>query len=245
MQTLVLFGDSWGCGEWCYQDHSPPFVSHPGLTEYLGDQFVTKNFSREGASLWQTAYAVRNYLENLRAMNSQPPLLVLIQTDAARQAQADKFQVDYDEIYRSGQDIKDIYTKLLEIWYIKLQFMAEQYDTVFYMSGGLTDLDMDSMKLYPRLRALCPSWIQLCEPAIKSSTMPLIMSHHVLKYLHDNHDARLMTQMMDWLDESFLSLQTLLESPWMGPSYGDYHPSRLAHQRLSDHIKKFFLEEST
>lgn len=243
MQTLVIFGDSWGCGEWSYQEHTPPFVSHPGLTEYLGDAFVVKNFSREGVSLWQTAFAIRNYLDNLRSLDLPTPVILVIQTDAARTQLAETFQVNYDDVYRSGLDLVEIYQTLLEQWYNKLQYMAEQFNTEIYLCGGLTDLDTTTLGLYPRLHAVCESWLRLCDPDTKSSIMPLIMSPHVLQYLHDNHDPKLTQQMMDWLDHAFLSAQILLESPWMGPSHGDYHPSRLAHKRLSDHIKQFFREE--
>lgn len=244
MQTLVIFGDSWGCGEWSYSYDSLPHVSHPGLSEYLSDTFVVKNFSRPGASLWQTVYAIGSYLANLRNLDVPMPVILVIQTDAGRNYQAEKFHIDYDHICRSGKSLVEIYQTFLQQWYIKLQFLAKRFNTEIYLCGGLTDLYTAALKPHTRLHVVCDSWLRLCDPDTKSSIMPLIMSPEMVKYLHDNHDPSLTQQMMDWLDEAFLPSQNLLESPWMGPGVRNYHPNRLAHQRLSDHIKQFFREQS-
>jgi hypothetical protein len=243
MKKLVVIGDSWGCGEWQYAGSNQLEASHPGLNQYLADCFEVTNLSRSGASNWQTCYTLHNFLEfNLPLMDSVPDIL-LIQTDAARFNLADRFDVDCERELGAAENLRDLYTKLVEMFYIKCDAMAREYGVRLNFSGGLSDLDVDIMSLYPGLIPLCPSWIQLLCAQHIPDVIPLRVTisktsdSDLFQTAKKQGRADICDEIMEHSNRNLLPLQDLLESDFFGPSLGDFHPSRQGHQILSNHIK--------
>ena len=241
MRKLVIVGCSWGCGEWSNSKGNSLSVSHPGLTEYLSQDNPVTNLSRSGASNWQSCFSLRNYLEYHVDSQNQPTIFVL-QTDAARSAVSNKYDIDYKSVILTSTGLKDYYTTLTEIFYIKLNELANQFGVKIHMIGGLTDLDLEVMSLYTNLIPCCVSWIKLLDHTHIPSVIPMIQGtdHFVLAKKHNRLD--LVEDIMNHSDQTFLQAQGLMETEYFGPAFGDFHPSRNGHKVLADYIKHYLKE---
>lgn len=237
MTTLILIGDSWGCGEWHHPGHNQIEISHPGLNEYLAQDFRLVNLSRPGASNWQICSTLFNYLTHKLPMMDEDFRIVLIQTDASRDTMAAKFDVDYNDLIKECDSLADLYTKLIDIFYIKCQNFAQQFNVKLYMCGGLSDLDLATISLYNSLIPLCPSWVNLIDPQHNPSVIPLRMSPELFVSAKHNGRLDLCEEIIAYSDQQFLKLQHMLESEYFGPGLGDYHPSRFGHELLGNFIK--------
>ena len=239
MRKIVLIGDSWGCGEW--DDISFTTPCHPGLTEYLSDQYVVKNLSRSGNSLWQICYTLESFLD--RIGNDKETDYVIIQTDAMRTQNCCDFDIDYDESCQHANSLLMVYQMLLEKFYYKLQNIGDRYDITIHLVGGICDVFVEGLCDTPRINVLCPSWISLIDQAIGADSTSL--SNNVVP-VHLRPDTliklkqlklSLVDKAIDHIDTTFLFNQRLIESEYFGPIHGDFHPSRKGHLLLANHIK--------
>lgn len=241
-QKLILAGCSWGCGEWLVGANQVLHVNHPGLSQYLGTDYDVVNLSRGSVSNWQICFAIRNYLTYVKTFDQFK--IVVIQTDAYRSAGSEKYHVDHDQLYRESVDLKNFYERNLEVFYIKLNSLAEQFQTKIYLVGGLNDLAIDILPLYNNLVPVCESWIGLMEPTHSTDIIPLILNPDLYTDAKLHKRVDLMEQIANYSDTNFLKAQQLMETDWFGPSFGDFHPSRKGHELLANHIKQFFTKES-
>jgi hypothetical protein len=243
MDKLIIVGCSWGCGEWTYSPEKTLALNHPGLNEYLSTDYTVVNLSECGASNWQTCFSLRNYLE-YRVDRQEPVKIFVIQTDASRAKVSDKFDVDYESMLQKSTGLEDYYKTLLEIFYIKLHNLAEQYGVKIHMIGGLTDLDLESMSLYNNLVPCCESWIKLLEPTHQPSQIPLVLDSKLFVQAKKHNNINLVEDVINCSDQSFVRAQQLMETDYFGPGFGDYHPSRKAHEVLSNYIKNYLKDLS-
>jgi len=243
MDKLIIVGCSWGCGEWRNGTENTLELNHPGITEYLSKDYTVVNLSKSGASNWQTTFSLRNYLEH-RVDRQESVKIFVIQTDASRSITSDKFNVDYESILEKSSGIKDYYKTLLEIFYIKLHNLAEQYEIKIHMIGGLTDLDFESMSLYNNLVPCCESWIKLLDPTHQPSQIPLILDPKLLVRAKKHNKINLVEDIITCSDQSFLRAQQLMETDYFGPAFGDFHPSRKGHNVLASYIKNYLKDVS-
>lgn len=237
MTTVVLIGDSWGCGEWHHPGDNQIEISHPGLNEYLARDFRLVNLSRPGASNWQTCFALFNYLEHKLPMLDDRFHIVLIQTDPARDKLSDRFDVDYGKIIKECQSLRDLYVQLTELFYIKCHNFARQFGVQLHMCGGLSDLDLETISLYNTIDATCPSWVKLMDQQHEPDVIPLRMSPELFVMAKQHGRLDICEQIIEHSDQKFLKLQSMLESKYFGPGLGDYHPSRLGHELFSNFLK--------
>ncbi len=235
---LVIIGCSWGCGEFTNQGKEL-VINHAGLSEYLASKYSVTNLSRPGASNWQSCFSFKNYFAHRVDPDQQATCLVM-QTDPFRSVASDKFDVDIDSLLSNSNSLREFYQQTLEIFYIKLNNMAEYYQTKIYMIGGLSDLDLDVLKLYPNLESLCPSWIHLMDPAHSPSPIPLILNPKLLETAKKYSKINIMDEVISASDENFLRAQKLMETDFFGPVFGDFHPSRKGHRVLADYILNYF-----
>jgi hypothetical protein len=232
--TLLIVGDSWGCGEWTHSGDHQLVVNHPGMEEYLGKHFKIVNLSRGYASNWQTCYALWNYL-NTRVNDSELKILVL-QTDAFRSALHERYHIDLDGIYSQSKNLFHFYEQLIELFYFKLNGIAQQFNTSICLSGGFTDLHTGILPNFDKLVPVCTSWINLLDQRHIPSIIPLRIDpkFFVTAKQHNRHD--LCKQIADYSEQHFLELQEMLETNLFGPAHGDFHPSRLGHEVFANHI---------
>ena len=239
MKPLVLIGDSCACGEWALNSSNQIDLSQPGITEYLQPTRVV-NLSRSGNSLWQILYTLHNYLSQKNSRLNDDFNVILFQTDSTRKNLCSELQVDLESVYRDCLDLTNLYSMLNEIFYIKCNQIGDRFNRKIYLSGGLTDLDLDLLSGFDNIIPICPSWIHLLDPTHKLSVLPLQVDSSSLTTAKNYNRWDLCEQISDHSDNCFLELQKKLESEYFGPTYGDYHPSRLGHKILADYINLYF-----
>jgi hypothetical protein len=234
--TLVLIGCSWFCGEWIPDGEDSIRLGHPGITEYLSSDYHVVNLSRGGGSNWQSLYALHNYLSFNRA-RLKNITVIIGQTDPMRAAGGERYNVDYCQVAAKAHSFVQLCQELTEIFYIKLAAIADREQFRPQLVGGLSDVDVNIAGLYSAsIGVLIPSWIQLLDPVHKPSVCPLAVSSRDWEAMYNYGRMDLVKEMMDLSDCSFLRAQALMETDWFGPAFGDFHPSRLAHQRMAQEI---------
>lgn len=238
MLRLLIIGDSWGCGEWAICSENNIKVVHPGLTEYLSSKYLVTNLSRSGASNWQTAFSLNNYLA-FRVDRETIPIVFVIQSDASRPLMSDKFDVDFDVDLVQCTTLLEFYKIALEKFYIKLNYIAINYGIKIHMIGGLTDLDLELLSLYNNLIPCCESWIKLLDAKHTISQIPLMLDSRLLTRAKRLNKLNLVNEIIDYSDQHFLSAQKLMETEFFGPAYGDFHPNRKSHEILTNHITTY------
>jgi hypothetical protein len=238
MKTLIVVSCSWGCGEWDHQGNHELVISHPGITEYLNNSFKVVNLSRAGNSNWQICYTLHNYLMTNPHQDFE---IIVIQTDIARRSLAEKY-LDLELVFKKTHNLESLYTELSEICYHKLAYLAKLANTKIHLVGGLTDLSTDILSLseFGDLVVLCDSWIKLLYNAHTPSLIPLRLDPELLTATKEYNRYDLFEQVVEYSDKNFLKLQELYESEFFGPAFGDFHPSRLSHKLLSEHIINYF-----
>jgi len=237
--TLILVGCSWFCGEWNYSQDGVGKITHPGLSEYLSDNFHVVNLSRAGASNWQTLYTLTTYLQvNIPNNPRLTEFCVIIgQTDPMRIDACEYYHVDYLDISKRASSITQMCQELLGIFYIHLSNLAKQFQFKPYLVGGLTDVDLSQANRHcDQIEVLIPSWIQLLNSGHQPSACPLMWGSRQWEIVRAYDCMNILSSMMDLCDSNFLHAQTLLETDWFGPTFGDFHPSRRAHRLLADKI---------
>jgi len=245
MDKLIIFGSSWSAGEWAIDDSIGTELKliHPGMSEYLSDTFKVVNFSKGSSSLWKIIYSIHNYCEMsyVDIENTvNPAKIIVFQNDPFMSALSEKFNVDYQRIFSECTDLKNLYQTLTEIFYIKLSELQQKYKIDIYLCGGASDIDINLLALYPNLKLLCESWIKLLDDSHIPSVIPLQWSRDSLPITRKYGRLDLCEQIIDASDNNFASLQKLLESKYIGPVFGDYHPNRLGHEVMANYIKNFF-----
>ena len=240
MRKLLLVGDSWSCGEWVHAPDHPDAITlgHPGMTEYLSSDYSIVNLSKGKASNWQICYALTNYLK-YGQWDADPPTIFVFQSDAWRPAMSQKFDVDTDKIMLDSDSLLNFYKRTLEIFYIKLNLFAKEYQVKLHLIGGLSDLDLETLSLYNNLIPCCESWTQLLNHQHVSSVIPLTFDSRIFEQAKKNNRTDLMDEIIRVSDHNFVEAQKLLESDYFGPAFGDYHPSRLGHKVMADYIKNY------
>jgi len=243
MDKLILVGCSWGCGEWKNDSKTTLTINHPGLSEYLSKDYTVVNLSKGGASNWQTCFSLRNYLE-YRVDKQEPVNIFVLQTDASRTTVSNKFDVDYESIIEKSNSLKDYYKTLLEIFYIKLHNLAEQYRVKIHMIGGLNDLDLELMSLYNNLLPCCESWIKLLDHTHQPSEIPLVLESKFFVEAKKHNNTNLVEDIINYSDQKFVRAQQLMETEYFGSAFGDFHPSRKGHEVLASYIKNYLKDMS-
>ena len=249
MSKLILIGCSWGCGEWINNHDQTLSISHPGMTDYLSQDHSVTNLSRAASSNWQSVFALRNYLQycanpEYSADSTEPIEIFVLQTDAARTNVSEKYDVDYESILLKSHGLKNYYQILIEIFYIKLHNLAQQYNIKINMIGGLTDLELEIMSLYINLQPCCASWIKLLDPRHEPSVVPLILDPRLLKLAKSHNKMDLFEDIINHSDEKFLQAQQLMETEFFGPAHGDFHPSRKGHKVMADYIDQYLKDQA-
>lgn len=234
--TLILIGCSWFCGEWIKDREDSIRLGHPGMTEYLNSDYHVVNLSRGGSSNWQSLYALHNYLSRNRD-RLKNFTVIIGQTDPMRAAGGKRYNVDYCQMAAKAHSFVQMCQSLAEIFYIKLAAIADQHQFRPQLVGGLSDVDVDIAGLYnASIDVLIPSWIQLLDPVHELSVCPLAVASQDWEAMYSYGQMNLVQEMIDLSDSNFLRAQTLMETDWFGPAFGDFHPSRQAHQRMAQEI---------
>lgn len=234
--SLTIFGCSWACGEWNTTDDTRQSfkVVHPGLTEYLSDSFTVKNHAKIANSLWDILFTVQNFLDFPRLVETK---IMVFQTSPGRFKNHQVFGVEVNDIMSTHTTLKYFFTELVEIWYIKLQQLAEKHNTHIYLCGSLSDLELNALKLYDRLIPVCESWQQLLYPEHVASVIPVALDDFTVVDIKNSNNQALLQDTLNYLDNSFAEFDVVRSTGIYGPI--DFHPTRESHRVIAEHIKQF------
>ena len=237
MEKVVLIGDSWSCGEWIHCDSNSIKLNHPGITEYL--PYETVNLSVGGSSNWKILYTMFNYM-NQRQHIDQSYRIVIFQSDPMRPVNAEKFDVDINEQITQASSLEQLYISTVEIFYIKISELSKQFNVPVCIIGGLSDVDESVFSLYNnKENIICKSWINLLYKNHVPSVIPLQFNSELFSTFKKLGRTDLCDQLLEINDKNFAEFTEVIGLETFGPSLGDFHPNRLGHQILADHMINF------
>lgn len=238
MEKLIIIGDSWSCGEWAHDNTNVIKLNHPGMTEYL--PYNTVNLSKGGTSNWNSLYTMFNYMNQMQDID-EPYSVVIFQTDPVRTSKADKLGVDITDQIQQASSLEQLYTALAEIFYIKISNFSKQFNIPVYVVGGLSDVDDSVFSLYNnKENIICKSWIKLLYNNHIPNVIPVQVNAEHFTTFKELGRIDLCEQLIEFSDKNFGEFTEILGLDTFGPALGDFHPSRLGHQILANHITNFF-----
>ena len=240
MKRVAIFGDSWACGEWDTPtgDAQSYQQVHAGINEYLREWYDVQTFAKAGSSNWDILKRLVSYLEFTKvAPEKRANAIFVFQSSPTRPQRGEEYDVDYSTLYQRHDNIVFLCDELLEMWYIKLQQLAERFDVTFYMVGGLTDINLDILKLYPRLVCMEPSWQKVLNPDHQPSSVCLHAEPNTLELAHRVKNTELVKSIMDYSDTTIHMYMAAMDLDTMGPI--DNHPNRKGHRVMADIMHKF------
>jgi len=242
---LALFGDSWCHGVWSV-DGNRLVNSHPGMTDQLSKKYDVVNLSRGGSTLWQILHGVFVYLQTPQISKDNLKFIVF-QTDAIREYRSKSFDVDYKTMFQDSTDVVDLYTRAIDIFYIKLNNLAVQFDVKIYLCGGLSDLNIElltKINNFSNLIVMNESWVKLMYPDHVTSTIPLRIDPVLLENAIKFQRADLCKEIVSISDNNFIKLQSVLETEYFSEPIGDYHPNLKGHNLMAEYIDNFLTKEN-
>lgn len=240
MKRVAVFGDSWACGEWNTPNGNAQSyqIVHTGINEYLKSWYDVQSFAKAGSSNWDILKRLVSYLDFTKvASDKRADAIFVFQTSPTRSHRSNEYDVDYTAMYQKHNNIVFLCDELLEMWYIKLQHLAERFDVQFYIIGGLTDINLDILKLYPRLQCVEPSWQQILNPEHQLSSVCLHTEPNTLELAHQVKNMALVKNIMDHSDTTIHMYMVAMDLDTMGPI--NNHPNRKGHRVMADIMHKF------
>ena len=220
MKTILIGGDSWGCGEWTWFSERNYKVSHKGLEQYLlDDGFSVVNCSQGGSSNRQSIDRVTRRLEL-----DNYDHIVWVQSDPMRDLKYETFNT----LFTSYQQVLDCHNRLLNSSYQRLNQLGKKIICV----GGCSKLDPD-IRNYDNLIPLVGSMIELIMPHIPA---PNIWCNDWLYYIDSNANESLFDRLL--VDKKIQ--EQITAEPIMNPC--GYHPNRDGHRILFDVVNEFLTQ---
>ena len=223
MKTILIGGDSWGCGEWTWLSKRNYGVSHKGLEQYLVDDgFSVVNSAQGGSS---NSKSIRRVAQQLERGNYDH--IIWFQSDPLR----DLKYTTFNSLFTSYQQVLDCHKELLNSSYKQLNQLGNKVICV----GGCSKLDPD-IRNYNNLIPLVDSMIELIIPHI---TAPNIWCNDWLHYIDANTNKSL-KRLFDRLLVDKKIQEQITAEPIMNPC--GYHPNRDGHRILFDVVKEFLVQ---
>jgi hypothetical protein len=159
ISTIVIAGDSWGCGEWL-RDSQSYSISHPGIAQYLHDSnHNVVNLSSPGGANITSSQRVEDFIKTNSCL--QITRVIVFQTEWSR----DLFLEDPDAL--SKELITDGYqglkNRLISRFYRGLSEVALKNNIPIHLVGGCSDLMWSDQfeTEYPGLHIACQSLFNL------------------------------------------------------------------------------------
>jgi len=234
-QRILIGGDSWGCGEWHWDESKWPILSHLGLEQYLVDDgFSVVNCSKGGSSNKDAVERIGRKLSS-----DTYDYVIWFQTDPLRDLEPLPKSTN---IFVNDQRLLDSYNEMLNSNYKMLNQLGNKVICI----GGCSKLDPD-IHNYVNLIPLVDSMIELLLPHI---TAPTIWSHWIpistgntmiLEWLH-TLDTSIEEDLLDRLLADTEIKDQIGKEPLFTPDGG--HPNRDGHRILFDIVKEFLATDT-
>jgi lysophospholipase L1-like esterase len=157
-KKILIFGDSWGKGEWCSETNK---LIHKGIEQYFDDDgFIVKNYSLPGGSFNN----ILGIIDDNKIFLENYDIVFFIQTDPFRNF------IPYQENdftkFKSYSSLLLEQNNIIDSTYKKLN----GYNKKIYCIGGCTKLNLNLIKKYENLEPLIESIIEFLIPDLKQPT---------------------------------------------------------------------------
>ena len=245
MKTIVITGDSWGCGEWGVNTNgihservnSDPPIVHGGLSDYFEqDGYNIINLSNPGTGPLTYLVELNRFLMVSR---NRIEHIFFIQTCIGRDftTQLDEetafmkrlpghhhLTLNYDLNLESN--IVGCYRQV----YDKLNFIATYHRKIINVIGGFTDLPPPFSE-FSNLNFLIPSWVSLIDPSLPKC---LLVTNAAFDHLDKKYkNTQEILSYMDAATNRYFFMKNNEEFFWPD----GVHPNRKGHKLLYDAIK--------
>jgi hypothetical protein len=155
MIDLLIVGDSWGIGEWGWDNKNRYACTHKGLEQYFLDAgYSVQNKSIGGGTNRQSTLTLQ-----LLDLNQYKSIL-WFQTDPLRDITDSQL---FLKEYNSFQKVIEYQKELLNKTYLNLNSLEIEILCI----GGCSKLELDLIKYYPNLTPIIPSAIEFLIPDFK------------------------------------------------------------------------------
>jgi hypothetical protein len=242
-KTIIIAGDSWGCGEWCRNetDYNDYKISHLGLTQYLLDLgYLVINLSKPGGSNSDSVDRVDNFLTMSTHLNILH--VFIFQTEWMRDFRFERLERNKGilvEYVAAGYS--SLKMQLMRKFYYELSRISQETKTPIHLIGGCGDtiwLDKFSQE-YPGLSVCCQSLTNLLltgNHRIEYPVHSLYRSENDIEYLKKKLDSKDLELLLDDIDKG--SQRIIAWDQQKSFFYPDgVHPNRLGHKILFDFLK--------
>jgi hypothetical protein len=219
--TILISGDSWGCGEWGGDITNPRFpdrehgISHLGIEQYLIDHgYTVKNIAKAGVGNKVSIDILSTYIKK------RYDYIFWFQSDPLRDVRdiKNKF-TDFNELVKIQQF-------MLEISYRRLN----NFNVPIYCIGGCSKIDSNLISAYRNLIPIIPSVTELLIPGYQHPD--IWFSYPWFKEL----DSRVSSHTLDKLLEQWNIFDKLKDSKYFQIEAG--HPDREGHLVIFNYLKK-------
>jgi hypothetical protein len=230
MKTIVIIGDSWGCGEWQRATEPPgtqqQIISHPGLAKYLiDDGYNVVNLSQFSEGNHKLLDPLKYFVEVNQYLNIEH--IFFIQTDITRSL-ADR-HLNLDDLALTHTHLVNVVSQMYYHFYSRLNHNAMLANCTVNLIGGLTDL-LTNIGKFKNLNFLVPSWVKL----IDSSAVPAQLVDHI-NMEHIISSWKNKTEILPYLEQSSARFDIFRNNPeyfWPDGSHPNRHGHKLLHQHL-------------
>ena len=224
---ILIFGDSWGCGEWNPSAINSSLISHPGLVQYIRDSGRPAiNLSQPGASPNQILSIIETFFQSGCTEYLPEPVTQML-----------VFQTEYVRDYYAYKDENTHYTKLIEKWYSVLSSFSMKYSVKIGVIGGCSDVlwtDNFEQK-FTGVYIACQSFCNLLVNGQDQIDSPVFFIRPNDNIISNNFICASIKEMVQILDQTSKRWTLLKENPqWFFPDGS--HPNRYGHKELFEFL---------
>jgi hypothetical protein len=163
-KTIIIAGDSWGCGEWAEERHHFGLghygISHVGLTKHLLEESGCHviNLSKPGGSNQNTSDSVSTFLQINQHL--QISCIIVFQTEWTRDIVIHNPLVPHEDLQHGYLGLKN---KLISGFYYCLSEISVKRNIPIHIVGGCSDtVWFDQFeKKHPGVQIVCQSLTNL------------------------------------------------------------------------------------
>jgi hypothetical protein len=236
---VLIFGDSWGAGEWTGND-----ITHSGLAQYLLDDGIdTINLSTPGGSNSFTVDKLAAFLKTNTDILDKISQIFIFQTGWFRDhlSMSPYFKDITDDIIQNSKLINLSYIdKITARFYYTLCDLSKRYNKEFYLIGGLSDVSYYSNfeKDYPGIKVACPSLVNLVTGINDTRPVTFYTSNYynLVNEIKSNLTTEELDTFLDWLDDSENRFNLCLTLPEYFTTQAGLHGTRNCYRILYDYI---------
>lgn len=236
-KTIIIAGDSWGCGEWDTVNGSYTVV-HDGLSKYIGDQgYNVINLCQPGGTNLISAELIENFLLTNQSLDITN--IIIFQTEWYRDFRVMPNDELLEHISFGYVACKN---RIISSFYYRLSRTSTKYQIPIHVIGGCSDtiwLDQFTIE-YPGLDIACQSLTNLAinnDHKISNPVYSLMVSLpeiELLKQHLSDNDVELLITDIDHGEQRYQIWSDYPEFFWPDNN----HANRNTHKILFEFLKK-------